>query len=70
MIEESAPKSTESTIPENQDDYLVESSFVMRNPNLPGRGTKIAWTDDMMKELVKCRKDILYFAQQYFYIIN
>ena len=70
MIEESASKSTESTIPENQDDYLVESSFVMRNPNLPGRGTKIAWTDDMMKELVKCRKDILYFAQQYFYIIN
>ena len=61
---------TENNIPENQEDYLVEANYVMRNPNLPGRGTKIAWTEDMMKEILKCKQDILYFAQQYFYIIN
>lgn len=61
---------TTVNIPENQDEYLVEANYVMRNPNLPGRGTKIAWTDDMMKILAKCKKDILFFAENFFYIIN
>lgn len=60
----------DENIPENQDDYIIESNYVMRNPNLPGRGTKIGYTKKMMNEIIKCKNDILYFAQQYFYIIN
>ena len=70
MLEENVEEKSEGTISENQDDYIIESNYVMRNPNLPGRGTKIAYTKQMAAEIVKCRNDILYFAQQYFYIIN
>ena len=71
MLEDEAEEqTTEETIPENQDDYIIEGNYVMRNPNLPGRGTKIGYTKKMMQEMARCQKDILYFAQQYFYIIN
>ena len=44
--------------------------FYMGNQNLPSKGTVISYTPDQIKEMEKCAKNILHFAEKYFYILN
>jgi hypothetical protein len=47
-----------------------KEKFYLGNSNLPTAQTTYEYTPKMMKEIVKCKKSILYFASNYFYIIN
>ena len=42
----------------------------MNNPNLPTVDSEFNYTPNMVSELKKCDKNILYFAENYFYIIS
>lgn len=42
----------------------------MGNPNLPTANAKFEYTPEMVAEIQKCKDDILYFAENYFYIIE
>ena len=42
----------------------------MNNPNLPTVGAEFEYTPKMVQELKKCQKNILHFAEKYFYIIS
>lgn len=47
-----------------------DSSFYLGNKNLPSPETKFEWTPAMMADLKKCSKNILHFAENFFYIVN
>ena len=47
-----------------------ENKFYLGNKNLPTPETKFEWTPEMLSELKKCSKNILHFAENYFYIVN
>lgn len=47
-----------------------KEKFYLGNSNLPTANTQYDYTPDMIKEIAKCRKNILHFASNYFYIIN
>ena len=42
----------------------------MNNPNLPTVDATFEYTPKMVKDLEKCQKNILYFAEQFFYIVS
>jgi hypothetical protein len=42
----------------------------MNNPNLPTVGAEFEYTPEMVKDLKKCQKNILHFAEKFFYIIS
>lgn len=42
----------------------------MNNPNLPIVGSEFEYTPKMIKDLEKCKKNILYFAENFFYILS
>ena len=42
----------------------------MNNPNLPTTGAEFQYTPAMVRELKKCQKNILHFAEKFFYIIS
>jgi len=42
----------------------------MGNSNVPFKGAEFEYTPEMISELEKCKKDILYFAENYFYVLN
>lgn len=44
--------------------------FYMGNTNLPTPSVLFEWTEEQIAEMAKCRKDIVYFAQNYFFIVN
>jgi hypothetical protein len=46
-----------------------KDKFYMGNPNVPARGAEFEYTPEMAREIEKCRKDILYFAENYFFIL-
>lgn len=47
-----------------------ETKYYLGNPSLPAANAKIAYEPWMVKELEKARENILYFAENFFYIIN
>ena len=47
-----------------------QEKFYMGNQNLPSKGTVISYTPEQIKEMQKCSKNILHFAEKYFYILN
>ena len=47
-----------------------KEKFYLGNSNLPTANTEYDYTPDMIKEIAKCRKNILHFASNYFYIVN
>ncbi len=42
----------------------------MNNPNLRAANESIEYTPESLAEWARCKEDILYFAQKYFYIIS
>lgn len=68
LIKEGAEKSDED---KNLNTDPVDVSHLYRgSANVPNANAKFEFTADMVLELKKCREDVLYFAQNYFYIIN
>ena len=47
-----------------------DSSFYLGNKNLPSPDTRFEWTPAMMSDLKKCSKNILHFAENFFFIVN
>lgn len=45
-------------------------NYYLGNKNLPKTDATYEWNPEMVKQLDKSAKDILYFAQNFFYIIN
>lgn len=49
----------------------IDSSYYYRgSKNVPVAGAQYEFTADMIDELRKCKEDILYFAENFFYIVN
>lgn len=55
---------------DEQDQYVVEKNYLLKNPQLPSRLTKIRYEPWMAQEIQKCMSNILYFAEKYFYIVS
>jgi hypothetical protein len=47
-----------------------KTEFYLGNPNLPAADARIAYEPWMVKEMKKCKENILHFAENFFYIIN
>lgn len=52
------------------DKTLSKRETYLGNPNLPSLDAKFEYTPEMVIEFEKCRDDMLYFAKNYFYIID
>ena len=49
----------------------IDPSYYYRgSKNVPIAGAQYEFTADMINELVKCKDDIVYFAENFFYIVN
>lgn len=49
----------------------IDSNFYYRgSKNVPIAGAQYPWTPAMIEELRKCKEDIIYFAENFFYIVN
>jgi hypothetical protein len=53
-----------------EDPKLSKREMYLGNPNLPSADAKFQYSPEMAAEIDKCREDILYFAENYFYIIE
>jgi hypothetical protein len=49
---------------------LSKKEMYLGNPNLPSIEAKFEYTPEMVEEIDKCKNDIVYFAQNYFYIVE
>ena len=47
-----------------------DKKYYLGNKNLPRPDVEFEWTPHMVAELKKARRNILYFAENYFYIVN
>ena len=47
-----------------------EDKFYLGNKNLPTADMEFKWTPKMVRELKKSQQNILYFAENFFYIVN
>lgn len=49
----------------------IDPSFYYRgSKNVPVAGAQYEFTADMVEELRRCKEDIVYFAENFFYIVN
>jgi hypothetical protein len=51
-------------------DKSTKHEFYLGNPNLPNKNWKGEYTRDMIRDLKKSRQNLLYFAENFFYIID
>lgn len=49
---------------------IDESQFYRGDKNVPKEDAQFEWTPKMVKELKKCKDDIIHFAENHFYIVN
>lgn len=47
-----------------------KSEYYLGNPNLPNKHWKEEYTLEMVNDLKRCKEDLLYFAANFFYIID
>lgn len=47
-----------------------QEKYYMGNMNLPSKGMVVSYTPEQISELEKCAKNILHFAENYFYILR
>lgn len=50
-----------------EDTLAFEESY-LNNPNLPKKESTYVFTDEMIREIDKCKNDIIYFAEHHFFI--
>lgn len=71
MAKSNVKKSSDEVSPPiDAEGAIIAANYYRDNPYLPSKNTVIGYTDDMVKEIVKSSKDIIYFAQNYFTIVN
>ena len=51
-------------------DPIDDSQLYRGDKNVPKENAEFVWTKAMVQEIEKCRKDIIYFAQNHFTIVN
>ena len=44
--------------------------YYLGNPNLPTNNAQFEWTPKMIKDLKKASQNLLYFAENFFFIVN
>lgn len=44
--------------------------YYLGNKNLPRSGAEFEWTPEMVQHIKKCEKNIIHFAENFFYIVN
>ena len=54
----------------DNDDILVDGSFYKGNENLLRGNATLKWSDEMIEDMKLCRKSILHFAENHFYIVT
>jgi hypothetical protein len=47
-----------------------DNSYYLKNESLPTAKTEFEWTPEMVQGLQKAKGDIIYFAENYFHIVN
>ena len=47
-----------------------EEKYYLGNKNLPSANMEFEWTPKMVRELKKAKQNIIYFAENFFYIVN
>jgi len=57
------------------DDEIIEnpiddSQYYRGDKNVPKEDAQFEWTPKMVKEIKKCKEDIIHFAEEHFYIVN
>lgn len=56
-------------IPASKDNLDPDQTY-LRNNRLPRPDAQFQWTPEMVAEIQKCKKDIQYFAENYFHIVT
>lgn len=59
-----------SEIPDIRTDIYGKPFKYIANNKVKSEGTVIAYTEEMVKEIIKCRNDIEYFAKNYYKIVH
>jgi hypothetical protein len=59
----------------SDDDFIIEnpiddSQYYRGDKNVPKEDALFEWTPKMVKEVKKCKEDIIHFAEEHFYIVN
>ena len=49
---------------------MPQSDVYLGNPNLKKANTEIQFTEENVKEFLKCKDDPVYFARKYIKIVN
>lgn len=49
-------------------EVTAEEEFYLNNPNLPTTNSGYEYTPEMIRAIERCEKDIIYFAENFFYI--
>lgn len=62
------PRRATKVINVSGENVLAKEEYYLNNPNLPKADSTYAYTPKMMEDLQKCREDIVYFAENFFYI--
>lgn len=62
------PRRATKVINVSGENVLANEEYYLNNPNLPKAESTYAYTPKMMEDMEKCRKDIVYFAEHFFYI--
>lgn len=62
------PRGKKKVVPILGADVLSDEQYYLNNQNLPKGSSTYTWTPEMVQEIEKCRNDIVYFAEHYFFI--
>jgi hypothetical protein len=58
------------TFPDIFENPINDFQYYRGDKNVPKSEAQFEWTPKMVEELKKCKDDIIYFAENYFYIVN
>ena len=53
-----------------EENFHGQDHFYLGNKNLPRPHSEFDWTPEMVANLKKCKKNILHFAENFFFIVN
>ena len=59
-----------SITPEITDAKIITRRFLNDDKELPKDGIQLEYTEEHRNEILKCAADLIYFAENYFYIEN
>lgn len=64
------PGEGNGVIPDIFENPINEFQYYRGDKNIPKSEAQFEWTPKMIHELKKCKEDIVYFAENYFYIVS